>query len=84
MNTHALAAEIVTKVRNSMQDSATNQCAAVERMIREAINAELLRPVESLTPEHPLPHYPPTALPQPEWPPSYPTTFSLTFNNPLE
>jgi hypothetical protein len=37
MNTHALAADIVTRIRNSMQDSVLNQQLVVERLIREAI-----------------------------------------------
>lgn len=41
MNSHALAAEIVTKIRASLGDSVLNQCSVVEGMIREAMDAEL-------------------------------------------
>ena len=40
MNTHTLAAEIVTKIRASMKDSASNQCDVVEGLIRNALEAD--------------------------------------------
>lgn len=40
MNIPLLAATIVKQIRDSMQDSALNQCLVVENLIREAMDAE--------------------------------------------
>jgi hypothetical protein len=42
-NTHLLATEIVTKIRNSMQDSTLNQAMMVENLIRDAFKQILWR-----------------------------------------
>jgi hypothetical protein len=69
MNTHALAAEIVTKIRNSMQDSTLNQVEVVERMIREAMKQQFSPPPRLDFPEQRWWGQPMPIQQPPTWPP---------------